>query len=305
MGVRAGATGDGDALTPCLARAGVPWLSGTGDAQKFAQYRQTLYAPALINSTRLARATVNALWRDGFFTPRARIGVEYKDTPEMSRAVREGIAPALAAHGLSVAKSAAETNPFTQSANIELQFATAGITHVLFAAPGGAAPWQFMQNAQQNGHRYRYGISSDDQPAIVLQQLAPKAQLATTSGLGYAPTQDVGGSAEPKPSAGLAACLKVFRAAGFDTSASTAQYAMSFVCDPFQLLRQAWMQEPTLTAPALADGVAGLGTSFDVAGSFAARFSATQHDGADAYRMLHYVSACSCFEYRGGVRRIG
>ncbi|MDQ1697558.1 MAG: hypothetical protein QOJ03_2911 [Frankiaceae bacterium] len=305
LGVRAGATGTDDGLTPCLSKAGVPWMSGQGDAAKFAAYPKTLYAPALINSTRLAKAVVDALYARGFFGAGARVGVVYQDNPEMARAVSNGLRPALAAHGLPLVKQAAESNAFTESANIELRFATAGITHVLFAAPGGASPWQFMQSAQQNRHHYHYGISSDDQPAIILERFAPQGQLATTEGFGYAPTQDVDPSQAPKPTAALAACLKVFREAGFDTSSGTAQLAMSFVCDPFELMRSGWRAAPTLSAVSLADGVDRLGTSFGVAGTFAARFAPGRHDGADAYRPLRYATGCSCFTYSGAVRRTG
>src|SRR5687768_15963977 len=34
-GVRAGVSGSGDILTPCLAKAGIPWLQGSGDQHKW------------------------------------------------------------------------------------------------------------------------------------------------------------------------------------------------------------------------------------------------------------------------------
>jgi hypothetical protein len=305
LGIRAGTTGSNDALTPCLTKAGVAWLTGRGDEQKFRQYPSTLYAPSLINSTRLARAVVEGLWQNRFFTPGAKIGVMYKDDEEMARVLQQGLEPALRSHGLAVFKKAASRNAFSESSNIELQFATAGVTHVLFLMPGGAAPWQFMQNANQNRHHYRYGISSDDQPAVVLQQLAPKDQLATTTGFGYIPVGDVDPGRAPRPTPGLAACLKVFRDAGYDTSASTSQLAMSFLCDPFQLLRAGWANQRELSTTSLRTGIDGLGTAFRVAGSFSARLAASRHDGASGYRILQFDGSCSCFQYAGPVRTTG
>jgi ABC-type branched-subunit amino acid transport system substrate-binding protein len=303
LGVRAGTTGTNDALTPCLTKAGVPWMTGRGDQRKFNQYPSTLYAPSIINLTRLERAIVEGLAADGFFTPGAKIGVMYQDNLEMKRAVDEGLVPALRARGLSIAKQAATGNAFTESSNIELQFATAGITHVLFVAPGGAAPWQFMQSASQNQHHYKYGVSSDDYPAVVLEQLAPKDQLATTSGFGYLPVGDVNGQQAPPPTKGLAGCLKVFRDAGYDTAAATSQLAMAYICDPFQALRAGWTGQAQLSTPALRDGIERLGRTFSSAGAFAARFGPGRpHDGAAAYRMLHFGSSCSCFQYAGPVR---
>jgi hypothetical protein len=303
LGVRAGTTGTNDALTPCLTKAGVPWMSGEGDRKKFNQYPSTLYAPSIINLTRLEKAIVDGLAADGFFTPSAKIGVMYQDNLEMKRAVDEGLVPALRAHGLSLFKRAATGNAFTESSNIELQFATAGVTHVLFVAPGGAAPWQFMQSASQNQHHYRYGVSSDDYPSVVLEQLAPKDQLATTSGFGYRPVGDVSASQAPPPTKGLAACLKVFRDAGYDTSGATSQLAMAFLCDAMQLLRAGWTGQTQLSTASLRVGVEQLGRSFAVARAFVARFEPRRlHDGAAAYRMLHFGSSCSCFQYFGPVR---
>ncbi|MCW2572836.1 MAG: hypothetical protein JWO88_2894 [Frankiales bacterium] len=303
LGIRAGTTGTNDALTPCLTKAGVPWMSGEGDQKKFNEYRSTLYGPSIINLTRLEKAIVDGLAKDGFFTPNAKVGVVYQDNLEMKRAVDEGLVPALRAHGLSLFKKAATGNAFTESSNIELQFATAGVTHVLFVAPGGAAPWQFMQSASQNRHHYRYGVSSDDYPAVVLEQLAPKDQLATTSGFGYRPVGDVNAQQAPPPTMGLAACLEVFRDAGYDTSGATSQLAMAYLCDAFQLLRAGWTGQAQLSTASLRDGVESLGRSFAVARAFVARFEPGRlHDGAAAYRMLHFGSSCSCFQYSGPVR---
>jgi hypothetical protein len=302
LGIRAGATGTNDSLTPCLTKAGVPWMSGEGDQKKFAMYPSTLYAPSTINLTRLEKAVVDALAKDGFFTPGAKIGVMYQDNLEMKRAVDEGLVPALRVHGLSLFKRAATGNAFTESSNIELQFATAGVTHVLFVAPGGAAPWQFMQSASQNQHHYRYGVSSDDYPSVVLEQLAPKDQLATTSGFGYRPVGDVNAQQAPPPTKGLAACLTVFHDAGYDTAGATSQLAMAYLCDAFQLLRAGWSGQTQLGTASLREGIERLGRSFAVARAFAARFEPGRtHDGAAAYRMLHWGSGCSCFQYAGPV----
>jgi hypothetical protein len=70
-----------------------------------------------------------------------------------------------------------------------------------------------------------------------------------------------------------------------------------------QALRAGWTGQAQLSTPALRDGIERLNRSFGVAGAFVARFGPGRtHDGAAAYRMLHFASSCSCFQYAGPVR---
>ncbi|MDX6216716.1 MAG: hypothetical protein QOG99_2300 [Frankiales bacterium] len=301
-GVRAGATGGGDSLTPCLAKAGVVWLNGNGDAHKWAQYLDSMYSTLSMNRTREERVLVESLAQQGYFTPKAKIGVIINDTnDDMSRAVDEGMVPALRKLGLTITKRFVETLAESQSANAELQMFSAGVTHVLFAAPGGAAPSFFMQAAQNQGRTYRYGLSSQDAPGLTVQALAPAAQAKNSVGYGYQPGLDVDANNQPAPTAAMKACFSYYRAKGYDTG-SLNQSAMALICDSVNLLKVALAAQVNPTRASLAAAVARLGTSFGAASTFSTRFTAQQHDGIGSIRDLYFETACSCFRYRGALR---
>jgi ABC-type branched-subunit amino acid transport system substrate-binding protein len=303
-GVRAGASGGGDDLTPCLAKAGVPWLNGNGDAHKWTQYLSSMYSTLSMNRTREERVLVESLAQQGFFTPKAKIGVIINDTSDnMSRAVDEGMVPALRRLGLTISKRFVETLAESQSTNAELQMFAAGVTHVLFAAPGGAAPSFFMQAAQNQGRTYRYGISSQDAPGLTVQSLAPAQQAKNAVGYGYQPGLDVDAHNQPTPTAPMRACFSYYRSKGFDTG-SLNQAAMGLICDSVNLLETALRGQVNPTRDSFAAAVARLGTSFGAASTFSTRFSAVQHDGIGSARNLYFDAGCSCFRYRGPIRPV-
>ena len=298
-GIRAGSTGGGDSLTPCLAKAGVVWLNGTGDAHKWSQYLASMYSTLSMNRTREERVLVESLAQQGFFTPGAKIGVIINNTSDnMSRAVDEGMVPALGKLGLKITKRFVESLAESESTNAELQMFAAGVTHVLFAAPGGAAPSFFMQAAQNQGRTYRYGLSSQDAPGLTVQALAPAAQARNAVGYGYQPGLDVDASNQPTPTAAMKACFGYYKSKGYDTG-SLNQSAMGLICDSVNLLKVALASQVNPTRDSLGAAVARLGTSFGAASTFSTRFSAAQHDGIGSVRNLYFETGCSCFRYRG------
>jgi ABC-type branched-subunit amino acid transport system substrate-binding protein len=302
-GVRAGSSGSGDVLTPCLAKAHIPWLAAVGDQHKWSQYFNTMYSTADMSRTREERVLVESLAAQGALGPSAKIGVVINDgSQDMSRAVREGMEPALAKLGLRITKRVVISNPWTESTNAELQMFAAGVTHVLFAAPGGAAASQFMNAAQSQHRTYEYGISTQDAPGAAVQALAPPAQLRHARGYGYRPGLDVDSSNQPSETAGMKACFGYYRSKGFTTSGLNAA-AMALICDSVELLRAALRSQLNPTLDGFASAVGALGAGLSVASTFTSRFSPRQHDGVGSYRFLVYVSDCSCFRYTGRLRR--
>lgn len=301
-GVRAGASGSGDNLTPCLAKAGVAWLNAAGDQHKWNSYFRSMYATGTMTRTREERVLVESLARQGFFTPHAKIGVIINDSGEnMSRAVDEGMVPALRKLGLSITKRFMETVAESQSTNAELQMFSAGVTHVLFAAPGGAAPSFFMQAAQNQARTYHYGLSSQDAPGLTVQSLAPANQAKNAVGVGYQPGVDVDAHNQPPPTGGMRSCFDYYRSKGFDTG-SLNQAAMAIICDGLNLVRAALQGQVNPTLDSFAAGVARLGGSFAAAGTFSTYFGADRHDGPASTRDLAFGTACGCFQYRGPLR---
>jgi ABC-type branched-subunit amino acid transport system substrate-binding protein len=301
-GIRVSTSGSGDVLTPCLAKAGVPWLAATGDERKWQQYPQTMFSTADMNRTREARVLVESLAAQGFFTRGAKVGVIINDTAEdMSRAVHDGMEPALARIGLTITKKIVISNAWTESSNAELQMFTSGVTHVLFAAPGGAAASQFMNAAQSQRRTYEYGISTQDAPGAAVQALAPAAQLRHARGYGYRPGLDVDSSNQPPETAGMKACFAYYRSKGFSTTGLNPAF-MALVCDSVELVRLALRDEVNPAASRFVRAVEGFGTRLPVASTFTSRFSPHQHDGVGSYRFLQYLGDCSCFRYAGPLR---
>jgi ABC-type branched-subunit amino acid transport system substrate-binding protein len=303
-GVRAGATGSGDSLTPCLAKAGVPWLSGTGDDHKWRQYLPAMYSTADMSRTREERVLVQALAAQGILTSRAKIGVIINDsTDNMTRAVREGMVPALARLGLTITRQITIVNAQSESTGAELQMFAAGVTHVLFAAPGGAGAAFFMLAANSQRRSYVYGVSTQDAPGIALQSLAPAEQLKNAHGYGYRPGLDVDDGHQPPQTAPMRTCFDFYKSRGFGTT-SLNRPAMALICDSVTLVREALAGVAVPTQAGFARVVDGFGTGLAVASTFQSRFSATQHDGIGAYRDLGYSTGCSCFVYSGAIRSL-
>jgi ABC-type branched-subunit amino acid transport system substrate-binding protein len=303
-GVRAGLSGSGDVLTPCLAKAGIPWLQASGDQRKWKQYFPVMYTTADMDRTREERVLVESLAAQGFFTKRAKIGVIVNDSSyDMSRAVREGMEPALRKLGLSIAKRVVISNAFSESTNAELQMFANGITHVLFAAPGGAAASQFMSAAESQHRTYEYGVSTQDAPGAAVQALAPQNQLRHARGYGYRPGLDVDASHQPVETAGMKACFGYYRSKGYPTDGLNLA-AMAITCDSVTLLREALRGATNPTPAAFRGAVESLDRRLPVASTFTSRFTPRQHDGIGSYRFLVYSAECSCFRYSGPNRTV-
>lgn len=296
----------GDTLVPCLAKAGTSWIPAkwSGDATYWAQYRRHLYSPDSLNSTRETAALVEAAAAQGFFTKGARIGLIQNERPEITRAVRDGLEPALAKAGQKIEERVTVTSdsglPAAVASSV-LRFKARGITHMLFASPGGGVPTYFMTSAQNQGYEPRYALSSWDAPSVV-QQLAPREQLDDTVGMGYLPVLDVDQARDPGYNASARACLKIFVDKAFDTSNRLAVGQMLGACDTLLLAKQSLDGSTELTASGLEQRVDRLGSSLLPAGTFANRYAPGSHDAAGAYRFLRFDGSCGCFAYSGGDR---
>jgi ABC-type branched-subunit amino acid transport system substrate-binding protein len=301
-GIRAGTTGTGDNLTPCLAKAGVPWLAASGDVHKWQQYLAAMFSTGDMNATREERVLVESLAAQGFFAPKDKIGIIINNAQDdMGRAVKEGMEPALAKLGLTLTRQIVISNPQSESNSAELQMFAAGVTNVLFAAPGGAAASQFMIAAESQGRTYKYGISSQDSPGLTVQALAPANQAKHAVGYGYQPGLDVDANNQPAETTAMKTCFNYYRSKGFDTG-SLNRAAMSMICDAITLVKEGLKGQVNPTQTSFGQGVAVLGTRLPVASTFTSAFSATQHDGIGSYRFLIYEAGCKCFHYSGGLK---
>ena len=123
-------------------------------------------------------------------------------------------------------------------------------------------------------------------------------------GIGYQPVQDVDGAHDPGPvSANQKLCQKLYNDGGQSADSSRLALASGlYLCDELFFLHDAFQGQADLSRESFLRGVASLGSRFQSTLTFATRYSATQHDGAQGYRPLRYDTSCSCFVYSGSLR---
>jgi hypothetical protein len=242
----------------------------------------------------------------GFFTKDAKVAIVYVDEPNDVEAVRGSLKPTLAQIGFpavdEVALSSNDQGQYlAQIQSAILKFSTEGITHVVF---GQAAAWTFGQAAEKQGYYPKYGIDSRQSPGLLMQSVNSPQTLVNVMGIGYQPVQDVDQARDPGPvSARQRLCDKLFEDGGQSSRSTRLAYASSlYLCDQLFFLKDAFERAADVSIPAFLRGVAGLGSSYQSPLTFATRFSATQHDGAQGYRPLRYSTGCGCFHYAGPVR---
>ena len=307
-------SGAGD-LPGCLIKHGVPLIGANlgGDASYFADNHQFIYEPGQANFTLGLSTLVNDLWSRSFFSGSlVKVGVVQYEGSAYDRAVSDGLAAALARHGMQLKDRVTVTSNTdnsviaSDSASAVLKFSSEGINRVFFMAPGGAVATYFMQTASTQGYHPRYGIWSADSP-YVLAITGAKDQLVNSMGIGYEPGLDVQSSDDPTASTPAAkACMKFWNTLGQSDNSGLNSPLKRAMCDGFNtLLRAVAFNTHTLTSTvALEAGYDAIGTTYNPAATFLMRVAPGGHDMANGYRRLAYQSGCSCFMYSGSTLRL-
>ena len=220
----------GEITYSCALKAGIIAWGGGASGQVFARY-PNLFAPSSIRFERLAAVTVRAMVKAGWQKPDAKyptgkIGLISWDDPEYRYAMNNGWLAALHAAGLKetdVRYIAIPADPGTISdasaaiSSAVLRFRREGIDHV-FISDGPAGIFAgtgltllFLENAQTQGYKPRYGFNTNNSPDF---DSHPKAQLvdmlaidsqdtAAANDAGIRPTRSASGAS---PSCGSRAC---------------------------------------------------------------------------------------------------
>jgi hypothetical protein len=297
-----------DTLYSCLARAKVI-TSAAGDNKDrrfFEKYGDYFYEATDMNATRMLSNNVDALYATGFFGPRARIGVLRLDNHAEKAAVEDGLKPALARHGLraddefAFPASASSSNG-TETQSAVLRFQRNGITHVLFT--GGASPLTFGTAADSQKYYPRYGLNSRNSPASLLQANMSAEQLEDSMGMGWQPMNDVDTAHDPGPVSKRAElCLKLMKDSGQDTTVRATALIGLWLCDAIFFLRDALLRAPDFSAAGFRVGAEAL-ARYEAASTFTSTYGPRLlHDGARAYRMFRFKTACRCFVYVSPLR---
>jgi ABC-type branched-subunit amino acid transport system substrate-binding protein len=302
-----GVAGMDDNYHACAAKAGMLVLTD-GDIKSAAFFKRFPTTVLISDAVQVRRyaAMVYALHNEGFFTPGAKIGLLYNDEPNDQQGIREGMKPALAKLGLKVSDEITmnpnDTSGYASAqSSAALKFQADGITHILF---GAATAWTFDQTAAQQHYYPMQGVDSRQSPGLLMQTVDSPQSLVNTWGFGYQPVQDVDARHDPGPvSDRQSLCTSILKAAGQSASATRLSLgAALYLCDELFFARDALAGQPDTSKASFLRGVAALGSSYHSTLTFRTQFSASQHDGAQAYRPLRYKTDCSCFTYTGPAR---
>lgn len=301
-----GIAGMADAYHECAKKNGLVVLSdGDVKANSFFRRYPTTIVISDLDVTRKYVAMVNALHEQKFFTAGAKIGLLYLDERNDIEGVQEGMKPALARLGLKadaeVRIAGAGADYAAALSSSVLNFRSKGITHVVF----GLASAAFWAQSAASQEYYPYlGIDSRQSPALLMQGFNSSRSLENAYGVGYQPVQDVDAARDPgflSPNHKL--CKKLLDDAGQGWGSNRLGAAAAlYLCDQLFFLSEALRGQRVATPAGLLNGVAALGTSYQSPLTFSTAFSASRHDGADAYRLLRYRNGCSCFEYVSSTR---
>lgn len=294
----------------CMAKAGTPVISGgllpvsTASLRKFHPYLYSVAAPAFDQMSPLLVARLQAQkyfagWDTNNGAPgsaEVKVGLIYKGSPDQEPLARNLIA-LLEKQGVEVASEYAYDGSSTERAtrdhaNAVLPFRAAGVTHVLHLS---SEVFYFMNAAENQGYRPRYGLTSLSATNLLLQGAAPPRQLNGSMGIGWLPAADVDPQGRPSP-AGAAACAKVMEAGGQNVAGGAALTSAEF-CDAVFLVAESARAGGAFSAEALRQGTVRLGTSFPAATTFRSGLSSTRATVPVAARDLIWDAGSRSFRY--------
>jgi hypothetical protein len=298
-----------DVMYQCMAKHRTPFFGvdlAPHHANAFAKYAPHVYGAHTLVLERLLPTLADRLkalsWFSGWdssagapASARAKVGVLYFDTDP---AFRELATKAMARVGYQVSDSFGYKDDLStlssQMQSAVLQFRQRGITHVVIEESDGVL--FFLPAAEDQGYRPRYGFTSlNAAKALSDTGTVPARQFVGMRGVGWAPELDVGNTKSESTAA--AACRKVMKDAGIDTTDSTAFFYMAVECDAFLLLRDGLERQRSFTPTGLREGLEALGTHFAAAAVTGIGWHPGSYDGVSA--LLDFGYDNGTFAYHG------
>lgn len=257
---------------------------------------------------RMGRLLPHALCQQGFGTE--KVGVFAFDDPANRAVVDEVLVPALNRCGSVQEVYYAEAELHTigrDTASAVLRFRTAGVDRVVMFASGGGAFLFFANQAESQGYRPWYGISTYDRPAGIVENI-PEEQRANIYGAGFWLYGDISPSQMPPLSVREQQCFDVLNARTGDSLQSRADGGEALgICDLFWSSQQALgpMDGKSLTREDVPDLFARLGDTYPPVILPAARWGRDRSDAVEMFAPLRWDAGdCQCLEYDTGWQRI-
>ena len=305
-----------DSFEGCLASHGIPHLYGgyqPGDAQAQKDFPSIVSVahPTVdgVNETVLGGAMAS-----GLLTTKTHLGVLYDGCAHGDRAFTKSTEPWLKAHHLqyeSVYMSCAGGGGDAGSAaaavkSAQLQFAAHGVT-VAFI-PNAIELLVFMENAESQGYRPLYINQGGGAALEANASIIPAAQMKNVHGFGWMPGIDVDQQHQPyKATPQQAACLAKLKKHGLVPAAYNDFMFAYVTCDSLDMYAKALaITGGDSTGIRIQQALLKVMPSFHGATTYAGVYgvSSQQRGGPGQYREVGWTDSCSCFLYRGPVRRV-
>lgn len=306
-----------ETLTRCLNENRIVRVSGGAvDEQLLAE--SPLLVILSVDLSRVARFSVDRFHARGFYAqpkagtvPPLKFGLVRYDLPAFERAGAV-LKRQLQAKGIATVEEAAVRRAETQNEisdeisgarNAALQFKSAGITHVQFLGTNNATlPLFFMQAAENQLYRPRYGLISNDGGQALATLLAGDAQnqLAGSLQVGWFPIFDLHRSeySGDKTTQAFRTCIEILSAAGEgftegDPTRNKEAIAALFCDNLFYFAKAATAAGPNLTPDTFMAGVKSI-DAMDSAQTY--NLSTSQRrDAFGGVKDAQWFDECSCF----------
>ena len=302
----ASAVEDNNALRTCMGKAGIPVIYSnvfsTTLASSFAG--SPLWAESIGASVEsYARTYVAGLAAQRFFSG-AKVGVVYYDGAAFKTALQSALLPALkaagvadpATYGASISGASDLGAGSSQMSAAVLSFRSKGVDRVLFFEPW-AGYFAFLNAAQAQGYRPRYGLTSQEAPEVALSLgLVSADQLADSRLVSWWPLADVRDYAKyvgPR----YRVCLSIFKQAGVGVASDRTGLGTELaMCESLLITQDVYSRAPaTLTGGVFTRGLEALGSRVAYATRPLGSFGPGKHYGASVYYAGHFDAACGCF----------
>lgn len=318
----------------CLSKAGIlildedlPRISDT----EFANY-PAIVELAYPRLSRIAKAQLDAFAHDNYFSPwdttaggpakvgKAKVGILTIEEAGFDAVVNNILIPGLKQLGydpgsdverIAFADNAADiSNQAAANQSAELKFAADHVTHVVVFESQGGNSLLFMNQAESQHYRPRYGVNSGSGLETLLAAGdIQNAQAVGAEGFGWIPDYDLPGTMNSDTgqysNGERRLCLDIFKRHGITFGNPNAEFAAMGFCASLELLKTVLDKTPNvITVDEFVQILDTLGTSFESPVLLETRLSATQHDAATAGYYWDYFASCKCLHYTGSLRAI-
>jgi hypothetical protein len=225
------------------------------------------------------------------------VGLFYLDEPAPTR-VFNNMAARLQRAGYKVTRYAYSRQDSSYQ-NAVLKFQSSGVTHVI---GDNGSYILLMRETQTQGYYPRYGLTSYNGGAILLQGNVPSSALAGALGVGWVPTVDVDAAHDPGSTGpAYSACIQTMHKHGVDISTRSALAWALGICDGLKVLTQSMQAGSGFDGSHITAGRARF--SFQSTVSFSNENNEGRIDMPSAVRDYGYQSGCSCFVYLSNANR--